>query len=232
MIGDKAKKTKAIKSLAGKENWRCYLAYNGKEALSLFRKFAKVNSISNLDVVIPIEPEEDALSIYKAGSAMTQVPTIMIIQRDPNAEKLMGLECGTNGYIVKTLSTDEVIERIETNLCRLPKQDVDCSGIVTVGNLFIDINYYTVNIDDKNVHLTKRETELLWFLASNPQKTFSREELKDILWGVDSLIDARAIDAHIKRLRAKLSLYPHCGWYIKTEHRIGYRFELVEETGT
>ena len=222
-------KTKKLKGCGGKEKWRCYIAYNGKEALSLFRKFAKDNSIAFLDVVIPTEPKEDAFSVGKANSTMSYVPTIMIIQRGTDADKLMGLEGGTNGYMVKTLSTAEVMTQVEASLCRIPKQEGDCSGIVTVSNLFIDINNYIVIIDGKKVSLTKREAELLWLLASNPQKTFSREDLLDILWGVNCFIDARTVDTHIKRLRAKLNLYPHLGWDVKTEHRIGYRFEITEK---
>jgi DNA-binding response OmpR family regulator len=133
--------------------------------------------------------------------------------------------------MVKPFSPAEVMARIRAILRRIPKEEKQVRTIRTA-NLFIDIDNYLVTIDGQEVHLTKREKELLWLLASNPTKVFSRDNLLDSLWGYDYYGDSRTVDSHIKRLRAKLEEYPHPLWNIKTIWGVGYRFELESPAGT
>ena len=119
------------------------------------------------------------------------------------------------------------ISRARAILRRIPQEEKE-DRTVEISNLFVDIDNYLVRIDGKEVALTKREKELLWLLASNPTKVFSRDNLLDSLWGYDYYDDSRTVDSHIKRLRAKLEAYPHPGWAIKTIWGVGYRFEVTE----
>ena len=202
---DNAQITKVLKDYAGKEGWGSYIAYDGDEALRLFREFSK------------------------AIRAMSQVPVIMITARSEDADKIMGLDIGADDYIVKPFSAAEVMARSRAILRRIPQQEESKSRKLTVANLTIDIDNYMVTIDDNEVPLTKREKELLWLLASNSKKVFSRDNLLDSLWGYDYFGDSRTVDSHIKRLRAKLDAYEHPGWAVKTIWGVGYRFEIAEK---
>ena len=223
---DNAQITKVLKDYAGKEGWGSYIAYDGDEALRLFREFSKEISIVFLDVMMP---KKDGFSVCKAIRAMSQVPVIMITARSEDADKIMGLDIGADDYIVKPFSAAEVMARARAILRRIPQQEESKSRKLTVANLTIDIDNYMVTIDDKEVPLTKREKELLWLLASNSKKVFSRDNLLDSLWGYDYFGDSRTVDSHIKRLRAKLDAYEHPGWAVKTIWGVGYRFEVAEK---
>ena len=173
-------------------------------------------------------PRKDGFAVCKAIRAMSQVPVIMITARSEDADKIMGLDIGADDYIVKPFSAAEVMARARAILRRIPQQEESKSRKLVIANLTIDIDNYMVTIDDKEVPLTKREKELLWLLASNSKKVFSRDNLLDSLWGYDYFGDSRTVDSHIKRLRAKLDAFDHPGWNVKTIWGVGYRFEITE----
>ena len=223
---DNAQITKVLRDYAGKEGWGSYIAYDGEEALRLFREFEKEISIVFLDVMMP---KKDGFFVCKAIRAMSQVPVIMITARSEDADKILGLDIGADDYIVKPFSAAEVMARARAILRRIPQQEETSARILTVDNLTIDIDNYMVTIDGKEVPLTKREKELLWLLASNKKKVFSRDNLLDSLWGYDYFGDNRTVDSHIKRLRAKLDAFDHPGWAVKTIWGVGYRFEITGE---
>ena len=223
---DNAQITRVLKDYAGKEGWGSYIAYDGEEALRLFREFNKEIAIVFLDVMMP---KKDGFSVCKAIRAMSQVPVIMITARGEDADKIMGLDIGADDYIVKPFSAAEVMARARAILRRIPHQEETAARILTVDNLVIDIDNYMVTIDGKEVPLTKREKELLWLLASNSKKVFSRDNLLDSLWGYDYFGDSRTVDSHIKRLRAKLDAFEHPAWTVKTIWGVGYRFEKTGE---
>ena len=223
---DNAQITKVLRDYASKEGWRSYIAYDGEEALRLFREFSNEISIVFLDVMMP---KKDGFAVCKAIRAMSQVPVIMITARGEDADKIMGLDIGADDYIVKPFSAAEVMARARAILRRVPKQEGTASRKLEVANLIIDIDNYMVTIDDKKVTLTKREIELLWLLASNSKKVFTRDNLLDSLWGYDYFGDSRTVDSHIKRLRAKLATFEHPCWELKTMWGIGYRFEILSE---
>ena len=213
---DNTQITKVLKDYASKEGWGCYVAYNGEEALRLFREFSREITIVFLDVMMP---RKDGFAVCKAIRAMSQVPVIMITARSEDADKIMGLDIGADDYIVKPFSAAEVMARARAILRRIPQQEESKSRKLVIANL---------TIDDKEVPLTKREKELLWLLASNSKKVFSRDNLLDSLWGYDYFGDSRTVDSHIKRLRAKLDAFEHPGWNVKTIWGVGYRFEITE----
>jgi DNA-binding response OmpR family regulator len=135
----------------------------------------------------------------------------------------MGLDNGADDYIVKPFSPAEVMARVRAVLRRLGFDDNQKS--IAYGSLEISLSKFTVSIDGQYVLLTKKEIELLYTLAANRDKVFSREKLLDSLWGYDYMGDARTVDTHIKRLRAKLSALPRSGWEIQTVWGAGYKFE-------
>ena len=102
-------------------------------------------------------------------------------------------------------------------------------NVISISNLEINLEEYSVHIGGKKIALTKKEIETMWTLASNPNKVFTRDNLLDSLWGFDYYGDSRTVDSHIKRLRAKIDAVEHPEWTIKTIWGVGYKFELIEE---
>ena len=141
-------------------------------------------------------------------------------------DKVLGLELGADDYVIKPFSANEVMARVRAVLRRIQVQEQQKQNVYDVSNLHIDLDKYTVEIGGEEVPLTKKEIELLWTLAKNSTKVFSRENLLDSIWGYDYFGDSRTVDSHIKRLRAKLDKYEHEGWDIKTIWGVGYRFEV------
>ena len=154
------------------------------------------------------------------------VPVIMVTARGEDFEKIMGLDIGADDYIIKPFSAGEVMARVRAILRRMqPREEKTAHNIYRYSNLMIDLDKYAVTVNDSEVPLTKKEVELLWTLAKNSSKVFSRDNLLDSLWGYDYYGDSRTVDSHIKRMRAKLDKFEHPGWEIKTIWGVGYRFE-------
>ena len=154
------------------------------------------------------------------------MPVIMVTARGEDFEKIMGLDIGADDYIIKPFSAGEVMARVRAILRRMqPREEKTAHNIYRYSNLMIDLDKYAVTVNGSEVPLTKKEVELLWTLAKNSSKVFSRDNLLDSLWGYDYYGDSRTVDSHIKRMRAKLDKFEHPGWEIKTIWGVGYRFE-------
>ncbi len=156
---DNTQITKVLKDYASKEGWGCYVAYNGEEALRLFREFSREITIVFLDVMMP---RKDGFAVCKAIRAMSQVPVIMITARSEDADKIMGLDIGADDYIVKPFSAAEVMARARAILRRIPQQEESKSRKLVIANLTIDIDNYMVTIDDKEVPNGKRNCSGCW----------------------------------------------------------------------
>ena len=147
----------------------------------------------------------------------------MITARGEDYDKIMGLEIGADDYIVKPFSPAEVMARIKAVLRRsIPEKS---RRTLHCRSLCINPDEFKASIGGKDIELTHKEFDLLWTLAANKGRVFSRDNLLDMLWGYDYCGDSRTVDTHIKRLRAKLNAFPHDGWGIKTVWGVGYRFE-------
>ena len=155
----------------------------------------------------------------------------MVTARGEDFERIMGLDMGADDYIVKPFSPGEVMARIRAILRRISpdlKESQD-KNILHYDNLTINIEEFTVLVENEPVSLTKKEIEILYTMAKNPNKLFTRDNLLNSLWGYDYFGDARTVDSHIKRLRAKLDSYHHPNWEIKTVWGMGYKFEVEHE---
>ena len=208
-----------LKRFAAKENLQVDVAYNGEEALELFHK--NDYDLILLDIMMP---KKDGYQVCKSIRRESMVPIIMITAKGEDYEKIMGLDLGADDYIVKPFSVAEVMARIRAILRRIEKKPDQNTSLV-FGNMKLDLASYTCEIDGQNVELTKKEFEILWTLASNENKVFTRENLLDSLWGYDYYGDLRTVDTHIKRLRAKLAEHSNLDTAIKTIRGVGYKFE-------
>jgi DNA-binding response OmpR family regulator len=149
----------------------------------------------------------------------------MVTARGEDFEKIMGLDIGADDYIVKPFSPSEVMARIRSVLRRISLSEPGNRRQFHYGSLVVDLSDYSVTVDHVPVQLTKKELELLWTLATNKNKVFTRDNLLNTLWGYEYYGDSRTVDSHIKRLRAKLDEIDHPDWAIRTIWGVGYKFE-------
>ena len=194
--------------------------YNPLDALACIEK--EPVSLAILDVMMP---EIDGFEVCRRLRKESMVPIIMITARGEDYDKIMGLDIGADDYVIKPFSAPEVMARVRAVLRRLGAQEPANAQTLSYANLYINLEKYAVQINGEDVALTKKEIELLWTLAKNSTKVFSRDNLLDSIWGYDYFGDSRTVDSHIKRLRAKLDKYEHPLWEIKTIWGVGYRFE-------
>ena len=224
LIADDNKQiTSVLSNYARKEGFEPVVALDGEEALRLFDEHEPDIAMVLLDVMMP---KMDGFEVCRRLRGKSLVPVIMVTARGEDFEKIMGLDIGADDYIIKPFSAGEVMARVRAILRRMqPREEKTAHNIYRYSNLMIDLDKYAVTVNGIEVPLTKKEVELLWTLAKNSSKVFSRDNLLDSLWGYDYYGDSRTVDSHIKRMRAKLDKFEHPGWEIKTIWGVGYRFE-------
>lgn len=221
LIADDNKQiTSVLTEYAKKEGYLVEIASDGVETIEKFKSFDP--DLILLDVMMP---RMDGFEVCRDIRRDSNVPIIMVTARGEDFEKIMGLDIGADDYIVKPFSCGEVMARVRAILRRISLSN-DNGKIFTCGNLTVNLENYIVEIDAAPVRLTKKEIEILWTLATNTNKVFSRDALLDKLWGFDFYGDSRTVDSHIKRLRAKLDEHPHEGWEIETIWGVGYKFAV------
>lgn len=218
--------TDILAAYAAKEGFEPVVAADGEEALELFDKYSP--AVILLDVMMP---KEDGYEVCRKIRGRSNVPIILITARGEDFERIMGLDIGADDYIVKPFSPSEVMARVRAILRRTAnvQEGVKSENMVTVSNLTINLDEYTLTIGGQKMSLTKKEIETMWTLANNPNKVFTRDNLLDSLWGFDYFGDSRTVDSHIKRLRSKLDAADHPNWSIKTIWGVGYKFEIEEQ---
>ena len=225
LIADDNKQIVSILSeYCKKNNFTVSTVFDGEAALKEIEE--NEFDIILLDVMMP---KKDGFDVCRQVRTFSNVPIIMITARGEDYEKIMGLEIGADDYIVKPFSPGEIIARINAILRRITPKNDESSKIFIYDNLEIDLNNFTVKINDEIISFTKKEIEILWTLATNQNKVFTRENLLDLIWGFDYFGESRTVDTHIKRLRAKLDNYKHEKWNIKTIWGVGYKFDVLEK---
>ena len=224
LIADDNKQiTSILSNYVRKEGFEPVVALDGEEALRLFDEHEPDIAMVLLDVMMP---KVGGFEVCRRLRGKSLVPVIMVTARGEDFEKIMGLDIGADDYIIKPFSAGEVMARVRAILRRMqPREEKTAHNIYRYSNLMIDLDKYAVTVNGSEVPLTKKEVELLWTLAKNSSKVFSRDNLLDSLWGYDYYGDSRTVDSHIKRMRAKLDKFEHPGWEIKTIWGVGYRFE-------
>ncbi len=213
--------TSILEEYAKKEGYTPSVAFDGQEALALFDQIHP--DVVLLDVMMP---KMDGFEVCREIRKKSLTPVIMITARGEDFERIMGLDIGADDYIVKPFSPPEVMARIRAVLRRMSRDGAPGKQVFTFSNLVVNLDEYIVTVEGDAVPLTKKETEILFTLATNKNKVFSRDNLLSSLWGYDYFGDTRTVDSHIKRLRAKLDVGEHPEWDIKTIWGVGYKFEV------
>lgn len=211
-----------------KEMYETAVASDGDEALKLYKSFAP--DLVILDIMLPGRDGYDVCrEIHKAGPT----PVIMLSAKGETFDKVLGLELGADDYMVKPFDAKELVARVKAVLRRTqpaaaarPAVPKSAPGdkVVSYPGLTVNQTNYSVTYNGKNVDMPPKELELLYFLASQPNHVFTREQLLDHLWGYEYLGDTRTVDVHIKRLREKIK--GNDTWSIGTVWGVGYKFEV------
>ena len=203
-----------------KEGYVCITAENGKIALQKFATEAP--DLLILDVMMP---EMDGWQVCREIRKNSSTPIIMLTAKGETFDKVLGLELGADDYMVKPFETKELIARIKAVLRRTETKPDALSEEVSFPGLSVNLTNYELKINDKITEVPPKELELLYFLSSNPNRVFTREQLLEEVWGFDYFGDSRTVDVHIKRLREKLENVNE-SWQLKTVWGVGYKFEV------
>jgi DNA-binding response OmpR family regulator len=201
------------------EGFSCVSAYDGEEAL------AKFNSESpDLLVLDLMMPKKSGIDVCREIRKEHNTPIIMLTAKGEEIDRILGLELGADDYIVKPFSPREVAARIKAVLRRFSETPKEQETALVFGDLKIDISTYEVRVDKKLLPCTPKEVELLYKLASQPGRVWSREQLLSDVWGYEYIGDTRVVDTQIKRLRQKLPESEK--WAIRSIYGVGYTFEV------
>ncbi len=204
-----------------KDGYKTMEAYDGKTGLEL--ALSSNPDLILLDVMLP---EMDGFSVCREIRAKSQVPIILLTAREEEVDKVLGLELGADDYITKPYSVRELSARIKANLRRTSNEgaSLQSGSVIKFGRLSIDTERFEVVKNGETVELTIREFELLSFLATNPDKIFSREKLLEKVWGYEYYGDVRTVDVTVRRLREKLEDNPGEPDFVITKRGLGYYF--------
>ncbi|MEG1180535.1 MAG: response regulator transcription factor [Oscillospiraceae bacterium] len=201
-----------------KEGYTVLMAHNGADAISIVRE--KSPSLVLLDIMMPVI---DGWEVCRQIREFSKIPVIMLTAKGETFDKIMGLDLGADDYIVKPFDTKEVVARIKAVLRRSGSENDE--GEVGYDKLSVNIVRYELKVDGIKVDTPPKELELLYHLAKNPNRVFTRDQLLDEVWGFEYFGDSRTVDVHIKRLREKLeNVSEH--WALKTVWGVGYKFEV------
>ncbi len=206
-----------------KEGYSVILSHDGEEAVVKFN--ALKPDLILLDIMLP---GLDGWQVCREIRKKSNVPIIMLTAKGETFDKVLGLELGADDYVVKPFDTKEIVARIKAVLRRINQQ----SGggeikEVSYDKLTVNMTRYELKVDGKVIDTPPKELELLFHLASNPNRVFTRDQLLDEVWGFEYYGDSRTIDVHVKRLREKLEGVSD-KWALKTVWGVGYKFEVNE----
>ena len=204
-----------------KEGYAVTVAADGGEGLTKFRAIKP--DLVLLDVMMPVM---DGWAVCRTIRAESQTPIIMLTAKGQTDDKVAGLKSGADDYITKPFEMKEVLARIEAVLRRTGGSTAEKKARRLVfDNLIIDMDAFEVLVKGNKVDTPPKEMELLFYLASSPNRVYTRNQLLDEVWGFDYFGDSRTVDVHVKRLREKLEGVSE-SWCLKTVWGVGYKFEV------
>ena len=216
-----------IETILQEDGYQTLTASDGEQAVMLVQTHAVQLLI--LDIMMPVL---DGLEVCKQVRKMSDIPIIMLTAKDDDDDRILGLEIGADDYITKPFNNREVIARVKAVLRRssaVKKDEAGGRSHIEYRGLSIDMEKYQVIAFGKKMTFTAKEMELLWCLASNPGKAFSRNQLLETIWGYSYYGDTRTVDTHIKRIRQKLNIPSDSDWDITTIWGVGYKFEVKDK---
>lgn len=222
IIDDDPHISEALRLYLEKEGHEIRNAYDGVEGLALFKKYEP--DLVLLDIMMP---KKDGWQVCREIREISLKPIIMLTAKGEIFDKVLGLELGADDFLAKPVDMKELSARIKAVLRRCQARENPADGeCVKFDQIEISLQKYELKVAGKVVDVPPKELELLYFLASNYNHVFTRDQLLDKVWGFDYLGDSRTVDVHIKRLREKLEGVSN-RWNLKTVWGVGYKFEVV-----
>ena len=204
-----------------KDGFDTSIAYNGRQAVELAEKYNP--DLILLDIMLP---ELDGWQVCREIRKKSEVPIIMLTAKGETFDKILGLELGADDYVTKPFDTKEVVARIKAVLRRSNESEkAERIEEVRYDKLVINLTNYELVVNGKPIDTPPKELELIYHLASNPNRVYTRDQLLDEVWGFDYYGDSRTVDVHVKRLREKLEDVSD-KWSLKTVWGVGYKFEV------
>lgn len=205
-----------------KEGYSTCIANDGEAAVNMF---AKENpDLVLLDIMLP---KMDGWQVCREIRKTSDCPIIMLTAKGEVFDKILGLELGADDYVVKPFEAKEVVARIRAVLRRTTTNEDDEKKEIIFDKLSINLTNYELKVDGKTVDTPPKELELLYHLASNPNKVYTRDQLLDQVWGFEYYGDSRTVDVHVKRIREKIDGVSD-KWELRTVWGVGYKFETKE----
>ncbi len=205
------------------EGYEVKTANDGAEAINFFKMYEP--DLVLLDIMLP---KKDGWQVCREIREISSKPIIMLTAKGEVFDKVLGLELGADDFMVKPFETKELSARVKAVLRRSTARDnVSDDETIKFDNIEISQQKYELKLKGKSVDVPPKELELLYFLALNYNRVFTRDQLLDKVWGFDYLGDSRTVDVHVKRLREKLEGVSD-KWVLKTVWGVGYKFELLQ----
>lgn len=204
------------------KGYEVVICKSGSRAMSVFRECNP--KLVLLDIMLP---GMDGWEILSKIRKISNVPVIMLTAKGDTTNRVQGLDCGADDYIVKPFDSKELIARIRAVLRRAAQPEEPERSSVTIGNLEIDIKNYIIRLDGESVDMPPKEIELLYYFIQHQDKVLSRGQLLDGVWGFDFYGDSRTVDVHVKRIRDRFGENKY--WRIRTIWSVGYKFERLDE---
>ncbi len=205
-----------------KEGYDVKIANDGEQGVNLFKNYDP--DLVLLDIMLP---KKDGWQVCREIREVSTKPVIMITAKGDVFDKVLGLELGADDFVVKPFDMKELSARVKAVFRRTAPQSVQSNEIVRFENIEISREKYHLKLRGKSMDIPPKELELLYFLASNYNRVFTRDQLLDKVWGFDYLGDSRTVDVHVKRLREKLEGVSE-KWALKTVWGVGYKFEVTQ----
>lgn len=225
IVDDEANICELIRLYVEKKGYSAIIATDGARAVEKFTE--EKPDIVLLDIMLPVK---DGWQVCREIRAVSDTPIIMLTAKGETFDKVLGLELGADDYIVKPFEPKELIARMKAVLRRVetrPTPQQEASGELVFDGLRIGRETYEIYLDGKKIEMPPKEFELLYFLAKNKNRVYTRDQLLDEIWGYEFFGDSRTVDVHIKRIREKIESEGK-NWQLKTVWGVGYKFEVSE----
>ena len=222
VVDDDSNISDLLKMYFENEGYDVKTASDGMEGLNYFKIFEP--DLVLLDIMLP---KKDGWQVCREIREMSSKPIIMITAKGEVFDKVLGLELGADDFVVKPFDMKELSARVKAVLRRYQTHaHQNDEEVIKFENIEISLQKYELKLRGKSVDIPPKELELLYFLASNYNRVFTRDQLLDKVWGFDYLGDSRTVDVHVKRLREKLEGVSD-KWMLKTVWGVGYKFEIL-----
>ena len=221
IVEDDANIAELLRLYLGKDGFEIMIAPDGGKAKAAFDLFQP--DVVLLDIMLPVK---DGWQVCGEIREKSSVPIIMLTAKGETNDKINGLNMGADDYVTKPFDVKELIARVHA-VMRRTDSDAPAAKKLSFDKLTVNLDSYELIVDGKKVEAPPKEMELLYHLASSPNRVFTRNQLLDEVWGFDYFGDSRTVDVHIKRLREKLEGVSE-RWNLKTVWGVGYKFEVAE----